>query len=91
MTTPPWGHKPPPVPDSETYWTQPPPAPSERCTYWMRRLAEGSWHPNKYLMRECSQCAAQMTGVWIWEWVHILGPACYKDVRARAEQVASKG
>jgi hypothetical protein len=47
MTAPPWGHKPPAVADVETYWTAPPPALSPRVEYWLKRLADGTWKPNR--------------------------------------------
>lgn len=88
MTAPPWGHKPPAV-DRYAYWRDPPPEPSPRLTYWMRRLTEGSWHPNKYLRREGYDTAAEITGVYIWEWWNVLGPAC--DADARARQAEARG
>lgn len=74
MTTPPWGHKPPPVDDIEAYWNNPPPALSERCEYWLRRYREGSWKPNKHLARECYDCRAGKLGVYIWESVNVFAP-----------------
>lgn len=67
MTAPPWGHKPAPVADRETYWSDAPPTPSDRAVYWIRRLREGSWRPNRRLLRECYDCRAGMLGIWIWE------------------------
>ena len=74
MTTPPWGHKPPAVDDRYRYWLESPSEPSARCMYWVRRLREGSWRPNKYLLRECYDCRASKLGVYIWEANHVLAP-----------------
>lgn len=74
MTTPPWGHKPPPVECVEDHWLTPPPEPSQRCRYWVRRLQEGSWTPNKWLTRQGYYGAASHLGVWIWEERYVLSP-----------------
>ena len=82
MTEPPWGHKPPPVDDQYTYWTEPPSQLSPRVEYWLRRLADGTWTPNKYFNRECNQCRASWLGVYVWEYDHIIGPALHELVAA---------
>jgi hypothetical protein len=63
------------VPDKDRYWTEPPESLSQRVEYWLRRLAEGSWTPNKYFNRECGQCRAAWLGVYQWEYDHIVEPA----------------
>ncbi|HEY2085482.1 MAG TPA: hypothetical protein VGH54_05535 [Mycobacterium sp.] len=72
MSEPPWGHKPPAV-DRDAYRDAPPPAPSPRLTYWLRRLDEGSWRPNKYFGRGY-EGDAEWCGVYVWEWLHVLSP-----------------
>lgn len=75
MSGPPWGHKPASVGDTYGYWTEPPVSLSPRVEYWLRRLADGTWTPNKYFNRECSQCRAGWLGVYQWEYDHIIAPA----------------
>ena len=75
MTAPPWGHKPPPVTDRYQYWTAPPPALSARVEYWLKRLADGTWKPNKRFNRECGDCRAGWLGIYLWEYQHIIEPA----------------
>lgn len=84
MTTPPWGHKPPPVADVYTYWLDPPPKPSARADYWVRRFNDRTWRPNKYVLRECDQCRAGMLGIYVWEAQHTMAPlfAQYEAERA---------
>lgn len=74
MTTPPWGHKPPPVDDPERYWGHPPPEPSERCIYWVRRYREGSWIPNKHQRRRGYYGAAERLGIYLWEYWNVISP-----------------
>lgn len=74
MTTPPWGHKPLPVDAPERYWGYPPPVPSERCEYWLRRYEEGSWAPNKHLRRHTYYGATTWLGIYIWEYWHVFRP-----------------
>ncbi|MGA5598444.1 hypothetical protein ACPCSE_29840 [Streptomyces cellulosae] len=74
MTTPPWGHKPPAVSDPARYQFQRPPHQSLRCQYWLSRLNAGTWRPNRYLLRECADCAARQLGVWIWEYTQLIKP-----------------
>lgn len=75
MTAPPWGHKPLPVADRYDYWADPPPTLSPRVEYWLRRLADGTWTPNKYFNRACYDCRAGWLGVYLWEYLHIIWPA----------------
>lgn len=74
MTTPPWGHKPPRVPDIERYWSNPPPEPSDRCAYWVRRYNEGSWIPNKHQRRCGYYSAAERLGIYLWEYLNVIRP-----------------
>lgn len=75
MTAPPWGHKPPRVADVETYWTQPPPKLSPRVEYWLKRLTDGSWTPNRRFRSEGYHGVAEYLGVYIWEYWNIIVPA----------------
>ncbi|WP_394436265.1 hypothetical protein [Streptomyces sp. SGAir0957] len=74
MTAPPWGHKPPPVDDVTTYWTDMPPAMSPRCDYWIKRHHRGTWRSNRWLRRSGYHEAAERLGVWIWEYLHMIRP-----------------
>lgn len=71
---PPWGHKPPAVNDIQQCWTTPPPELSPRVEYWLRRVADDDWRPNKYLLREDYYGASTWLGVYIWEWINLLRP-----------------
>jgi hypothetical protein len=75
MTTPPWGHKPPTVDDVERYWHTPPPELSTRARYWLRRLDEGTWRANRRLRHEGYHTAAEMLGIYIYEWLEVVWPA----------------
>lgn len=57
----------------EQYWTEPPPEPSPRCTFWYQRIKEG-WRPNKRIRGMGFQEAAEFYGVYIWEYFHIIRP-----------------
>lgn len=72
--TPPWGHKPAAVNAIEVYWSTPPPALSPRVQYWLKRLADDQWRPNKYLRAQGYYGAAAWLGVYIWEWTNLLRP-----------------
>lgn len=74
MTAPPWGHKPLAVDDVDRYWTEPPPEPSARCEYWLRRYREGSWRPNRWVLRQGHGGAAVQLGVYIWEYINRIAP-----------------
>ncbi|MFC1410484.1 hypothetical protein ACEZCY_14590 [Streptacidiphilus sp. N1-12] len=89
MTTPRWGHKPPPVQRADEYWGRTPPAPSERMAYWVRRWRSGEWEPNRWLLRECSDCRAGMLGVWIWEARFALAPLVQIRAGVPADEAAA--
>lgn len=82
MTAPPWGHKPHAV-DPWTFWDGPPPSPSPRLAYWLRRLDEDSWHPNKYFCRESYDTRARWLGVYLWEYLHVISPVLDADAWSR--------
>lgn len=75
MTAPPWGHKPPAVDDHYAYWVNPPPALSPRVEYWLRRLADGTWVPNRRFRVEGYDARTAWLGVYMWEYFNIIGPA----------------
>lgn len=91
MTAPPWGHKPPPVDDVMRHWLEPPPEPSARCLYWQARYRDGSWAPNKYLMRQGYHGSAEWLGVYIWEWLHVMWPLCRAHYASTALTTADQG
>lgn len=69
--------KPPRVDDHYRYWGDQPPALSERCRYWLRQIDLG-WRPNRFLARECYDCASQWYGVYIWEFLHVIQPRLHE-------------
>jgi hypothetical protein len=74
MTGPPWGHKPPKVDDHYRYWRDPPPELSPRVEYWLRRIAEGSWKPNRWFWTEGYDDQCQILGVYMWEYLSLICP-----------------
>ncbi len=42
--------------------------------YWVRRLREGSWTPNRHLSNEGYYGRATKLGVWIWESNEVIYP-----------------
>lgn len=87
MTEPPWGHKQPAVPNINTYRETPPPTPSPRLPYWLRRLDEGSWHRNKYLTKGYEGNTGWF-GIYIWEYLYVLSPLLRADEWARGEDLS---
>lgn len=85
MSAPPWGHKPPAVPDVTVYWTNPPPETSERCKYWLRRYRQGSWTPNRRIKRYGYHSAAQHLGIWIWEYWNVMEPLMSESTASSAQ------
>lgn len=65
--------KPPRVDDRYLYWTDPPPEPSPRCSYWLRQIDRG-WRPNRAIEGHCYDCSAEWYGVYIWEYLNAIGP-----------------
>lgn len=66
--------RPMPVKDRYEYWTNPPPARSERCTYWLRQIERG-WLPNRRWRALGYDTSARVYGVWIWEYLNVIYPA----------------
>lgn len=65
--------KPPKVDDEYRYWVDAPPEASERCRYWLRQIDRG-WRPNCRIRREGYDGAADWYGVYVWEYIHLIGP-----------------
>lgn len=74
--------KPARVDDRYQYWTEPPPARSLRCEYWVRQIGRG-WMPNRRISGECYDCSAEWYGVYIWEYLNVLYPL----ISERREQI----
>lgn len=66
--------RPPAVPDPYAYWSTPPPTMSPRCAYWLRQIDAG-WLPNRRWRRHGRDVAADLFGVWLWEYLHVIAPA----------------
>lgn len=65
--------KPARVSDHYSFWAEPPPELSERCTYWVEQLERG-WVPNRHVRIEGYDAASQWFGVYIWEYLNIISP-----------------
>lgn len=61
------------VDDHTLYWTDLPPEPSARCTWWVSRI-HGGWRPNRRIRREGYEGATVFYGVYIAEYVKVLSP-----------------
>lgn len=64
---------PPRVTDVTLFWTEPPPARTARCDWWLRRIAAG-WRRNKRVGSLGYHSAAEFYGVYIWEYINVLAP-----------------
>jgi len=68
---------PPPVEDRYRYWSEPPPALSPRCLWWLGQLNDRRWTVAE-LNAELPETihgydtTAELYGVYIWEWCNIL-------------------
>jgi len=65
---------PPRVSDRDVYWTQAPPIPSARRSFWIERIAAG-WRPNRRIRAMGYVEAAEFYGVYVWEYTEVLRPA----------------
>lgn len=65
---------PPRVKDIEAFWTEPPPVPSERALWWVKRIESG-WVGNRRTQAMGYYEAAHYFGVYIWELLNMLRPA----------------
>jgi hypothetical protein len=63
----------PPRVDPHAYWTSPPPEPSARCVWWQDRIRAG-WRRNRRIASLGYSEAADHFGVYLWEWLEVLGP-----------------
>ena len=63
---------PPRVSMFETFWTEPPPEQSARCSHWVDRINAG-WRPGKRINLGYYG-NAQYLGVYIWEYLHVISP-----------------
>ena len=79
MTAPPWGHKPPAVDDVQAYWSEPPWRLSPRVEYWLKRLTDGTWKPNRRFNGEGYHGSAEYLGVYLWEYFNIIYPVLCGD------------
>lgn len=64
---------PPRVPDVTDYWQHPPPAQSDRCSWWLKRI-RGGWRRNRRIHAMGYHEAAEYFGVYIWEWLRVISP-----------------
>jgi hypothetical protein len=62
------------VKDIETYWSDPPPERSPRCTEWLTKI-EAGWKPNRRVRQRDDYGSAEFFGVWLWEYLYVLSPA----------------
>lgn len=61
--------------DRYDYWSEPPPVPSPRLTWWLDRIIDEGWTPNRRLAGMGYDESAEFHGVYMWEWLHVLYPA----------------
>lgn len=82
---------PPRVAHVQEYWTtHPPVGPSARCLAWVQRIREG-WRPNRRISTFGYSEAADFYGVYIWEYLEVIGPMLYAlrdPERERSKAVA---
>jgi len=57
----------------ETYWTSPPPEPSQRCDIWVAKIKAG-WRPNRRIRQMGYYEGAEFYGVYIWEYSNVIQP-----------------
>lgn len=63
-----------PAIDVTGFWTEPPPKPSEGLKKWMDKIRDG-WRPNRRIRSLGYHEAAEFYGVYIWEYINVIGPA----------------
>jgi hypothetical protein len=75
--------RPPPVEDPFRYSSEPPPEMwSPRLQYWVLRrslfsptmFGKDRWRPNRHIRRLNDVDSARRYGIYVWEWVNMLGP-----------------
>jgi len=74
-------NKPEKVPCIEKYWTETPPAPSDRLIYWLCQIAFDGWRPNRRISQMGYHEKAQFFGVYLWEYLNILAPVLMEHWR----------
>lgn len=72
------------VDDHYKYWLDPPPERSERCQYWLNKIADG-WYPNTRIGEMDYDSSSQYYGVYIWEYIHEIYPALTVRTRVPKE------
>ena len=72
--------RPPPVPDVQTYWADPPPEQSPRCAWWLARIAAG-WRPNRRIRTLGYHESSEWYGVYIWEFANVISLAIMVPTR----------
>lgn len=73
---------PPRVADRYRYWTDPPPARSDRCRAWEARIRHG-WRMPKWVQGKGYDPMAGYFGVYVWEWLNVLSPLYDATARLR--------
>lgn len=63
---------PPRVDDVEKFWTHAPPEPSPRLLFWMDRIKNKGWRPNKRVGSHGYYGSAEYYGVYIWEYINVI-------------------
>ncbi len=66
--------RPPKVAAHYTYWNNPPPSQSPRCSWWLSRIAAG-WTPNRRIRTMGYDESSEWYGVYIWEYLNRICPA----------------
>lgn len=62
------------VKNVETYWTEPPPEQSARCTFWINCINNNGWRPNRRVSTMGYSERTRFFGVYIWEYLNVLSP-----------------
>ena len=67
----------PPRVDRYEYWGDPPPVPSPRLAWWLDRIVDEGWKPNRRISGEGYDGTAEFFGVYLWEWLNVLYAAVH--------------
>lgn len=65
--------KPSKVANHYDYWAEAPEDLSPRCAYWVLQIGNG-FRPNRRWQMEGYDTSAQLYGVYIWEYLHVIYP-----------------
>lgn len=60
------------------FWTDPPPDMSARCRWWIERIRSG-WTPTGRMCRQGYDSDAEMFGVYLFEYLHVLTAEMHPD------------